>query len=431
LLVNRGVSANEMGLSPPGGLQKSTGTKTRNIMPEFNYIARNGSGERVTGQVSANSRREALAALGQQALFPVSVEGGSTAAVGKSVRRVPAQLMATTFGQLSDLLRSGVPLLRSLEVLRGQTSHAGLADVLGQVGHLVEEGATLAEAMAGHERVFGEMAINMVRAGGEGGFMEEALSRVADFTEAQEDLKKRTLGAVTYPAFLAVVGFVVVVVLVVFFVPQFEEMFARLRDRGELPVMTDWLLATSDLLRRFGVWMVAAAIVGGWFARRWLITDEGRLWRDQMKIRLPVAGKIFLSLAVARFCRVLGTLLRNGVPILRSLEISASATGNRVLAIAINAATENVSAGESLARPLAACGRFPPAVVEMIAVAEESASLESVLLDIADSLERRTWRQLDLAVRMLEPIMLLVLATVVLMVVVALLLPVLKMSAVM
>jgi general secretion pathway protein F/type IV pilus assembly protein PilC len=149
---------------------------------------------------------------------------------------------------------------------------------------------------------------------------------------------------------------------------------------------------------------------------------------DSVRTRLPVAGKIMLNLSVARFCRVLGTLLRNGVPILKSLDISADAAGNRVLSAAIREAAENISAGESLAQPLAASGHFPRTVVEMIAVAEESNNLERVLNDIADSLERTTWRQLDLMVRLLEPVMLLLLAGVVLVVVIALLLPVLKMS---
>jgi general secretion pathway protein F/type IV pilus assembly protein PilC len=169
-------------------------------------------------------------------------------------------------------------------------------------------------------------------------------------------------------------------------------------------------------------------VAGGWFARRWLTTEEGRFWRDLIKLRIPLAGKIFGNLAVARFCRVLGTLLHNGVPILRSLEISSDAAGNRVLAAAIHDATENISAGESLAGPLAESGHFPPTVVEMISVAEESNTLENVLTEIANSLERRTWRQLDLAVRLLEPIMLMILAVIVLVLVIALLLPVIKMS---
>jgi len=397
-------------------------------MTDFAYIARDSAGQRVTGKLSAESEREALGALAKKALFPLSVRAERSAGQTWRGRRVSPQLMAITYGQLGDLLGSGVPLLRSLEVLQRQSSHAGLAEILGKIKAEVEEGSTLSDAMLRFPRVFGEMAVNMVRAGGEGGFLEDALHRVSEFTEKQEDLKGRTMGALAYPIFLAVIGSSVVTVLVVFFVPKFAELFSQLRERGELPAVTDWLLATSDLLRHWG-WLILGVAAGlGFLARKKLSTEEGRLWRDKWKVRIPGAGRILLNLAVARFCRVLGTLLHNGVPILKSLEISSEATGNRVLSQAVQEAAKNISAGETLAAPLAASGHFPPTIVEMIGVAEESNTLESVLINIADGLERRTWRQLDLFVRLLEPLMLLVLAAAVLVVVIALLLPVIKMS---
>lgn len=408
-------------------------------MPEFSYTARDHSGEKISGSITADGRREALAVLAGQSLFPIDVQADSPVVRSQRVRRVPAQLLATTYGQMADLLGSGVPLLRALQVLQSQTSHAGMKHVLGEIHRQIEDGATMAEAMGRFERVFGEMAVSMIRAGGEGGFLEEAFSRVAEFTEAQEDLKKRTIGAIVYPAFLAAVGVVVVTVLIVFFVPRFETLFERLKERGELPTVTIALLWLSARLGQWGfdIWtgirvvLLGGAVAGGWYARKWLGTEAGRHWWHRLKLRVPLAGPIFLSLAVARFCRVLGTLLHNGVPILRALEISSDATANRVLAEAIQKASENISAGQPLAKPLAASGRFPPTVVEMIAVAEQSNTLEKVLLNIADGLERRTWRQLDLAVRLIEPVLLLFLAGAVLVVVIALLLPVLRMGTTM
>jgi len=397
-------------------------------MPEFAYIARDATGRRITGKLSADSQRDVLRSLGQRSLFPLSVQAERQTNRVWRGRRIRPQILATLYGQLGDLLGSGVPLLRSLEVLQKQTSHSGLAEVLSQVKSQVEEGSTLADAMRRHPRVFGEMAVNMVRAGGEGGFLEEALNRVSEFTEKQEDLKGRTAGALAYPVFLGIVGSAVVTVLVVFFVPKFAELFGQLRERGELPAVTDWLLATSDFLRSWGWIVLALAIGGGFYARAQLATESGKLWRDRWKTRIPGAGRIILNLAVARFCRVLGTLLHNGVPIIKSLEISSESTGNRLLRQAVQDAAKNISAGQPLAGPLAASGHFPSAVVEMISVAEESNTLEQVLLQIADGLERRTWRQLDLFVRLLEPLMLLVLAGAVLVVVIALLLPVIKMS---
>jgi type II secretory pathway component PulF len=211
-------------------------------------------------------------------------------------------------------------------------------------------------------------------------------------------------------------------------VPSFEGLFTNLRERGELPAITDMLLSLSNILRTYGIFVVAAIVIAVMIIRSRLQTEEGRVWLDRWRLKVPMAGGIYLSLAVSRFCRVLGTLLNGGVPIVRSLEISADSTGNRVLSDAIRGAAENISAGESLAAPLAASGRFPADVVEMIAVGEQSNNLETVLPHIADTLERDTWRRLDLLVRLLEPLMLLILAAVVLAVVIALLVPVLKMS---
>lgn len=397
-------------------------------MPDFAYVARNQQGTKVTGTVSAASEREVLAILTGQSLFPINVGAAKSATGFMRSKKVRGQVMAVVYSQLAALLRSGVPLLRSLAVLREQSSQPVLKEILDDVYAKVESGSTFAEAISRHPGAFGEMAVNMVRAGGEGGFLEDALERVAQFTEQQEDLKGRTLGALAYPIFLGTVGTLVVTGLMIFFVPKFASLFDNLRERGELPAATEALLWISDMMR--GWWWIAAliaAVVYIW-ARNWLATPQGRYWSDRLKLKTPVLGSIYQALAVSRFCRVLGTLLHNGVPILKSLEISREAAGNKLLSEAIGKASENISAGQALADPLGASGYFPKAVVEMIAVAEESNSLDKVLVDIADGLEKRTFRRLDLVVRLLEPMMLLVLAIVVLLVVIALLLPVIKMS---
>jgi type II secretory pathway component PulF len=398
-------------------------------MPEFAYIARDLSGNRVEGTLAAGTEREAVATLSGRDLFPLKVASADGRAAGKQGSpRVRARIMAGTYGQLSALLGSGVPLLRSLEVIREQTPHKNLATVLEDVHSRVQEGATLADAMARHPRAFGELATSIVRAGGEGGFLEEALDRLAKFTEQQDELKSRVVGALAYPTILFILGTLVVNVLIIFFVPKFERLFSRLRERGELPAVTDWLLWLSGVLQTYGIFILAGLFIIGILIRAKLQTDEGRMALDRLRLKVPVVSNIYLSLAVSRFCRVLGTLLTNGVPIVRSLEISADSTGNRVLSTAVREAAENISAGESLAVPLQASGQFPPDVVEMIAVGEQSNSLESVLPHVADSLERDTWRRLDLFVRLLEPLMLVLLASVVLVVVIALLVPVIRMS---
>jgi len=398
-------------------------------MPDFTYVARNLKGEQITGTLAAGTKGDVVAQLASRSLFPVQVKVANANAAASSSLRVGGQLMATTYAQLASLLRSGVPLLRAIAVLKGQTSNRNLKVILEEVHRRVEDGTPVGEVLVRYPRAFSEMAVNMVRAGAEGGFLEDALERVATFTETQEDLKGRTIGAMAYPLVLGGIGSSVVTFLIVFFVPYFAQIFERLRERGELPFLTDVLLGTSDFLRYYGWIPLIAAGVGYYILQRYLATPAGRFWWDGVKLKVPMVGSIFRSYAVARFCRVLGTLLHNGVPILKALEISRGAASNQVLSAAIAQASENISAGKSLAGPLGASKQFPPLVIEMIAVAEESNSLDTVLVDLADGLEKRTTRQLDLFVRLLEPVMLVCLAGVVLVVVVALLVPVVKMSS--
>ena len=399
-------------------------------MPEFRYIARELSGREVTGQVSANNEMDVISQLSGKQLFPVKIhlaQVTGTQRVGW-IRRPRAGQLATFFSQLADLLRAGVPLLRSLELLERQTSHIGLKAVLKDLREKVADGTRLAEAMRQHPDAFSELSTSMVRAGEEGSFLEDVLKQVADFTEHQQELKGKVIGAMVYPLFLLFAGVSVVWAMLVWFVPKFAPIFERLAERDELPFATTLLVSISDYVGSY--WLVTlAAIVGAvLLLRQQLQSDAGvRRWH-QLAISLPLLGPVVRSLAVARFCRILGTLLKNGVPILQSLRIAKDATGNRVLSDAISNAADNVSSGKSLASPLASSGQFPIEVVEMISVGEEANNLEQVLINIADTMERRTQRLMDLAVRLLEPMMLMVMAALVLFVVIGLLLPVMKSS---
>jgi len=400
-------------------------------MPSFAYVARDLTGQKVTGLLEATSEREAASNLASRSLFPVEVRPAATRRLNFQLgnKRVKGQDLAIFFSQLASLLRSGVPMLRSLHVLSEQSSSPRLCEVIKEIRSKVEDGESIGDAFARHPQVFSEMSTNMVRAGVEGGFLEDALERVASFTEMQEDLKGRTISALAYPVFLAVMGTGVVAGLLIFFVPSFDKMFDRLRKKGEMPQITEYLLGFSNLLQSYGLYLLIAAIIFGIVLRTQLKTERGKEIADRVKLKIPVLGNILMSLSVARFCRILGTLLGNGVPILRSLDISRSATGNRLLSQSIAQATENITAGQSLAKPLQQSGYFPQTVVEMIGVAEESNSLETVLPQIAEGLEKRTFRQLDLFVRLLEPMMLLVMAAVVMFVVLSLMLPVIRSSS--
>ncbi len=401
-------------------------------MPEYNYKARNLQGEITSGSMFANTEKDMVGALSAKGLFPVSV----TAEVEKKqIRigggRVSDQKIAAFYEQLASLITNGVPMMRSLRILKEQAQVPVFQVALEDVIERVEDGETLSDAFAKHPKVFSEMAVNMSRAGAEGGFLEDALLRVAKFTEQQSELKSRTTGALIYPAVLATIGTIVVSVLIVFFVPKFGSMFDQLRAMGELPLVTEWLLWFSDFVRAYGIFFAGFAVFGILILKYQLATESGRRWADRWKIKLPLLGPVFLSLAVGRFCRVLGTLLRNGVPILRALDISRDASGNKILSEAIADAAENITSGDSLSKPLSQSGHFPRNVTEMLSVAEESNTLDDVLINISDSLEKQTVRRLDLMVKLIEPLMLMVMAFIILIVVVALLLPIMKMGSVM
>jgi len=265
----------------------------------------------------------------------------------------------------------------------------------------------------------------MVRAGMEGSFLEDALKRTAEFMEKQQELKSRVTGAMIYPAFLASLGFVITALLIVFFVPKFAELFARLeQDSGGLPLPTVVLLGISDTLQDYGLFVLGALAGVGMWLRGLAARESGRMFIDRWKLKIPVLGPIFHGYAVSRFCRILGTLLANGVPLLRALEISSDSTGNRLLSQAIQEAADNVSAGETLSGPLAQCGLVPAPVMAMIRVAEEANNLDHVLVSVSDGIDRGTARQIDVMIRLAEPMMLLVMGVLIGFVLIALLLPV-------
>ena len=400
-------------------------------MPEFRYLARNAEGIKVESVVNSATEHDAVSSVTANGLFLLEISPVVAAAVSEKVGRVSAQRMAAFYSQLADLLHGGVPLLRSLMILQDQTTQKSLKIVLEKISRRIEEGETLAEAMQRFPTIFGEMAIQMVRAGVEGGFLEEALIHVAHFTETQDDLKSRVTGALAYPVMLGAFMIVAVIVVMAYFLPKFEDFFEEMRERGELPLLTEILMSLGKSMQYIIPIGTPVVVILLYLLYRWGKTDRGRRFFDQLKLRLPLVGKLVEGFAVARFCRVLGTLLRNGVPILKSLEISADATGNKIIGDTIHEASEHISEGERLATPLSNSKAFPRSVVEMISVAEESNTLDTVLVGIADSLEKRNWRQLDLSVRFLEPMMLMLLGGVVLVLVIGIMTPIFKLSTLM
>jgi type II secretory pathway component PulF len=404
-------------------------------MPDFLYRAKTATGQNTDGVVSARSHREALALLTKQALFPLEVRDQAAASGVFKLpfqlpRKVKTEVIADTLTQLADLLANGVALLESLRILSEQTADQRMCEVLGEVYKAVENGTNLDDALSGHPEVFSPLTVNMVRAGLEGAFLEESLERISSFMRKQNELRGKVISAMTYPALLAVVGSIVAVVLIVLVVPMFESFFDRLERGGVgLPLVTLILLAISDTLTRFGVF-VAMAIAGAvLLVRKFLATDRGTRWLDRIKLRIPIAGSIFHDTAVSRFCRVLGTLLRNGVPILKSLDISSASAGNTLLQEAINDSAKNISSGNMLSQPLVASGLIPAQVMAMIRVAEESNTLDQVLVKISDRMDQKIERRLETMVRLIEPIMLLTIGGVVMFIIVGVLLPIIDLNS--
>jgi general secretion pathway protein F/type IV pilus assembly protein PilC len=396
-------------------------------VPTFTYKARNASGEPVNGTLVADTAAAAARILGERALLPVQVD--EIKSTGRSFltgggRRVSPSKIAVFYEQLADLLGAGVPVLRALHVLSEQASNPALGRVLREVHDGVAGGDTLADALDRHPHAFLPLHVSMIRAGEKGGFLEEVLARVADFVRRQDELRNKFLGSMIYPCVLLVGGLSAVTLLMLLVVPQIRGL---LEDQA-LPWPTRVVFTLSDVLGAHyfeigGTLLVIAIVIVGF-----LQSGVGRRVRAQLQLRAFGVGRIYTMVALCRFCRIFGTLLGNGIPIIHALRISKDSTGNEILAEAIDKAADSVTSGESLAGPLTKSKVFPPAMMDMIAVAEESNTLEKVLIGIADTQEARTARQIDLVVRMLEPLMLLVMGVMVLFIAVALLLPILRMA---
>jgi general secretion pathway protein F/type IV pilus assembly protein PilC len=391
-------------------------------MPQFRYIAVTHDGLKVPGTLLAASRSDALQVLAGQMLMPVSLAEQSSGSA--RTERVSSAAMSVAYSLLSDQLETGVPLLRALQVMAEQSSDQTLRATLSAIATQVADGTSLATAMTSRPSVFSALDVSMVQAGEEGGFLEESLRRLAAVRERQEEIRGRIRSAAAYPLLLAIVASLVVTGMLIFFVPKFQPLFDSLQQSGRLPWPTRALLGISDFLKSWGLLFPPVLFAAIFFIK--VRIPEKKLARhiDQLLMRIRGIGPVVRSVAIARFCRVLGSLLQNGVPMLRSLEIARHATGNQVLSETIAVAAESISSGKNLAGPLAASGHFPVDVLEMIAVAEQANRLDSVLLKLADKLESRAQQRLDILLRLLEPIMMLIMAVVVGFMVVALLMPV-------
>ena len=392
-------------------------------MTMFAYSARDREGRKVTGRMEASNQQAALSELESQGLVPMELSpaGGSSAGGRSSSPRV----MARFYRQLSDLLKSGVPLLRSLRLLGGMKSNARLSEVILRVADSVEDGERLADAMTRHEQVFPDIQISMIRAGERAGFLDDALERLGLFLERRAELRSKVVGNMIYPIVLLTVGAGIVLAALIFFVPRFEEFYADM----QLPLATRILMGSSELV--IGWWPLILLVCGSTFLLLYSRRHEPaqRLRIERIKLGLPVIGPLTRSLACARFCRILGTMLENGIPLVESMTIARSSIGSATLEHALDDAVDAVESGETLAQPLAESAFMEEDVLEMISVGESANNLALVLVTVAETLEDRVDRQLSLAVKLMEPLLLLLLAGVVLFIFMSLIVPMLQMSS--
>jgi general secretion pathway protein F/type IV pilus assembly protein PilC len=379
------------------------------------------------GTLVADTPAAAARLLDERRLLPVELN--EVKAQGKSLltgraRRISATKIGQVYEQLADLLRAGVPILRALDVLSKQSSSVGLSRVLREVHDSVAGGDTLADALDKHPEAFPHLHASMIRAGEKGGFLEDVLQRLADFVSRQDALRNKFVGSMIYPCLLLIAGLSAVTMLMVTVVPKIRQLL----ESRQLHWTTKVVFAVSDLLGQHyvSVLIVVATLIAA--VTIVFRSPAGKIAWARLQLRAWGVGRIYTMVSLCRFCRIFGTLLHNGIPILQSLKIAKDSAGNVILADAIDQAAESVRAGESLTVPLAASKVFPPAMIDMIAVAEESNTLEKVLVEIANTQEERTGRQIDLFVRMLEPMMLLLMGVMVLFIAVGLLLPILTMA---
>ncbi len=398
-------------------------------MANYHYIAKNSAGDRVEGEITAETEAMALRMLAESGLFVVQVgEQQADAAASRAEGKIKPRDIGAMLSKLADLLRAGVPILQGLDVLIKTTRNAPLLAVLVDVREKVSQGTSFHESLASHPTVFPPLYQSMVHAGEEADFLADVLEQLAGFIERQDDLRGRVVGMMIYPMVLVTIGVVGMMAILVFLVPKFRDAFES--GDSELPWITQMLFGMSDgLLNHFPLVLAMLALV--LFGVITFVKSEfGRGCWQRWRLKMWVLGPLNRAVALARFCRILGTMLNNGVALLDALEIAAGATGSDILADQVRIAAEEVQQGHSLAKPLGeASDIFPPDVVEMIAVAEESNQLAGVLLKAADTVERDTNRQVDMALRLVEPLILVVIAAGVGFAAIALLMPILLMAS--
>ena len=393
-------------------------------MPQFTYTARSINGELKSATIDAPNRDEVIKQLKQQRLNVVKIDEG-TATKKKRGGRIKMRDIVIFTRQFSTMINAGLPLVQALDILATQSENPALKDVTRQVVFDVESGNTVADALRKHPSAFSDLYVNMVAAGEAGGILDTILMRLAVFMEKNDALIRKVKGAMIYPSVIMSVAAIAITVLLVFVIPTFQTMFASAGIA--LPLPTRVVIGMSHILKTYW-YLFAAAIAGTFFAiKRFYATANGKLTIDKMLLKAPVLGDVLRKSAVSRFTRTLGTLISSGVSILDGLEITAKTAGNRVIQDAIMESRASIAGGETIAAPLKKSQVFPPMVISMIAVGEQTGGLDEMLSKIADFYDEEVDAAVSGLLALMEPVMIVFLGVVVGGMVVAMYLPIFDM----
>ncbi len=396
----------------------------------FEYAVRDRAGKVVTGKIEAESPAQVAAKLKSMGYAPLKIGEVSSGGMRMEISlprlgaKVKLKEIAVFARQFSTMINSGLSMLRSLSILEEQQPNKKFAEVISEVRAEVESGSALSTSMAKHPDVFQPLMVNMIRAGEVGGFLDQVLNQIADNYEAEVKLRGKVKSAMTYPVAVLVMAILMTIGMLMFVVPTFAGLFTQLG--GQLPAPTQILVNLSNFLKVAIVPLVILTIVGFVVWVRVKNTDRVREFVDPLKLKAPIFGSLFQKIALARFCRNLGTMLRSGVPILQALDIVADTSGNKVITHAVEDIEESVRQGESLTQPLSQHSVFPAMVVQMLAVGEDTGALDAMLAKIADFYDAEVESTTEQLTALIEPLMIAVLGGIVGSMIIALYMPIFK-----
>lgn len=420
-------------------------------MPKFSYVAMDQKGKEQKGTIEVASQNEAIGRVKEMGLFPTKIvevdkakdkgkgekksAGNAPKAAGGKKKgsinikipglggKVKGKVLTTFTRQLATLVDAGLPLLRGMRVLEKQERNPTLKSIIGELALSVEGGSTFSEALAQHPKVFNRLYVNMVKAGELGGVLEVVLNRLSEFQEKAQKIKGKVVAAMFYPVAVLVVAVAIMAVLVIIVIPKFKEVFAGLGEGRPLPAFTQLVLNISDLVRNNMIMTVIVVAVVVIAFMMFIKTKFGRHVWDKFLLKMPVLGPVVSKVAISRFTRTLGTLVSSGVPILQALTIVRETSGNVVIANAVTAVHESVKEGETITAPLEASGVFPPMVISMVDVGEQTGALPEMMMKIADNFDDEVDNAVAAMTSLLEPIMIIFLAVIVGSIVIAMFLP--------